>query len=76
MVAVPGNYQGIVDYLVDRSTNPTAVQYLKDIEETLPRLWFNKVTSPATNDPVLNNMMMVEFPGVDIVKQLAIFFSD
>ena len=55
MAAVLANYQEIME-------NATEIN-VETMNETIFRLWFNKVTSPATNDPVLNNMMKVEFPN-------------
>ena len=71
MAAVLANYDAIVDYLVLNSHQPVSVERLETIRETLPRIWFNRVTdngpfgSPV-NDAALNNMMKAEFPDVDI----------
>jgi len=56
MAAVLANYPAIVDWLAARPEAPVAVQWLKDIEETLPRIWFNSFLNEA-NDATLNNMM-------------------
>ena len=71
MDAVLNNFDGIMN-LLSNSTDPTDVETLRIINETLPRLWFNKVADQGNNDAVLNGIMksliQADYPDVQTVE--------
>ena len=50
--AVMDNWSAVYSKLVAEKANPIVQQMLDDIDETTPRLWFNKVLGTGTHTPV------------------------
>lgn len=71
MKTVMSHYPQIMEYLANSGTE-LATEHTATINETLPRIWFNKVVDDAEADAALNNLMgdaiKAKYPKVKSVQ--------